>query len=114
MFHKIIFKLGQHIRNPSIENWYAFLKKSEGWELEKLKAYQLEKLQELLVFAYENSSYYKERFDEYKVHPESLKRIEDLTKFPALNKEDVIHHNKSIHTNASFKKVFKATTSGSS
>ncbi|NAS29836.1 phenylacetate--CoA ligase family protein [Flavobacteriaceae bacterium R38] len=114
MLHKLIFKIGQNLRNPSIDGWYSFLKKSETWSLEKLETYQLEKLKELLEFAYENVPFYKHSFETLKVHPSDLKSLNDLSKFPVLSKEDVIKHNRDIHANYKFEKTFKATTSGSS
>lgn len=114
MFHKIVFKIGQKLRNPSINNWYSFLKESEKWSLEELEAYQFKKLKELLEFAYSYSPYYKQSFDACEVSPSDLKTIKDFNKFPVLSKEAVIRYNKTIHAEYSFKKVFKATTSGSS
>lgn len=112
MFHKLLFKLGERLRNPSIQKWYAFLKASEKWSIAELEAYQLKQLKELLVFAKANSPYYEEQFKDIDVA--SFSSLEDLKKLPFLTKSDVIAHNEAIHTQHSFKKVFTATTSGSS
>ena len=114
MFHKWIFKIGQGWRNPSINNWLIFLKKSEKWSLDELEKYQFKKLKEILQFAYQYSPYYKEVFNQNNVHPDDLKTLKDIVKFPVLSKEDLIQKNNIIHTNYKFKKQFKATTSGSS
>lgn len=53
-------------------------------ELEKL---QERELQEMLYFAYENSVYYKEAFDAHGVKPSDFKRLEDIAKFPFVNKQ---------------------------
>ena len=42
MIAKAIFKLGQKLRNPSLNKWYLFLKSSENWTLEELEAYRIE------------------------------------------------------------------------
>ena len=111
---KEIFKIGQRLRNPSLTTWFQFLKASEKWPLASLEAYQLQKLQELVLVAYENSAYYKNIFDEFGVKPSSIKSLEDLKKFPVTTKSDLLVHNKEIHTNLHFKKYFQANTSGTS
>ncbi len=111
---KRIYKIGQHLRNPSISKWLPFLKESETWSLALLQAYQLKKLQELVEIAYENSTYYKNRFDALGMKPSDIKSLEDLKKLPMTTKSDLLIHNKEIHTNLNFKKTFQANTSGTS
>lgn len=53
-------------------------------ELEKL---QLERLKEMVKFSYENSPYYKRSFDEAGVKPEDIKSLDDIAKFPFINKQ---------------------------
>ena len=113
MFYQWIFKLGQQLRNPSINAWFAFLKKSETWSLEDLEKYQLEKLQELLQFAYHYSPFYKKHFDRHNFSISDLKSLDDIHKIPTIYKRDLLDHTKEIHTQYPFKKIIKATTSGS-
>jgi phenylacetate-CoA ligase len=54
---------------------------------DKLEAYQLKTLQEYVEFAYNNSAYYKKSFDERGVKPIDLKTLDDLQKFPFINKQ---------------------------
>ncbi len=114
MFQKIIFKIGQRLRNPSINEWFTFLKKSESWNIEQLEEYQLERLKEIVNFAYQNSIFYKQHFDANNITPNQLKTLEDFSKFPVLTKSEILKHTDEIHTQFHFKKTFKATTSGSS
>ena len=53
-------------------------------ELEKL---QLERLKEMVKFSYENAPYYKRSFDEAGVKPEDIKSLNDIAKFPFINKQ---------------------------
>lgn len=53
-------------------------------ELEKL---QLERLKEMVKFSYENAPYYKRSFDEAGVKPEDIKSLDDIAKFPFINKQ---------------------------
>src|ERR1700687_1037507 len=55
---------------------------------DELRALQLERLQWSLRHAYDNVGHSRQTFDAAGVHPEDLKRIEDLTRFPFLTKQD--------------------------
>lgn len=114
MIHKIVYKIGRQLRNPSIKKWFLFLKTAESKSLEELKAYQLNKLQEIVNIAYSNSSYYKKKFDTHNIKPSSIKSLTDINKLPILEKTELLENSASIHTNLRFKKVFVANTSGTS
>ncbi|MGB0776458.1 MAG: phenylacetate--CoA ligase family protein [Flavobacteriaceae bacterium] len=107
-FHKIIYELGQKLRNPSLNKWYNFLKASDSWTMEELENYQEEKLLELVSFAKNNSSFYKQKFEGIE-----FSNLSDLSNLPILEKEDLLEFNQDIHTHYTGK-VFKAKTSGSS
>jgi len=114
MFKKLIYNIGQQLRNPSLQKHYQFLKETEKWSLEELEAYQLRQLQDMVSFAYQYSAYYKRKLDAVNVNPSDIKSLKDITKLPVLTKQDVIEYNAEIHTHFNFKKQFKANTSGSS
>ena len=42
-----------------------------------------------LRHAYENSPFYRKRFDDHGVHPDDLKTLADLAKFPFTVKQDL-------------------------
>ena len=113
MLYKFLFKIGQRLRNPSLEYWFKFLKKTEKWSLIRIQEYQLNKLQELVKIAYKQSPYYKKTLDKVGITPTEIKKLEDIKKLPILTKTDVIKNKSAISTNIKFKKVFKANTSGS-
>ena len=54
---------------------------------EELEKRQLEDLQEIVKFAYENAPYYKRSFDQAGVKPEDIKTLKDIQKFPFINKK---------------------------
>jgi len=114
MVSKLLFKTGQEFRNPSLQDWFHFLKESEKWNLKQLELYQLKKLQELVLEAYSNSKYYKNKFDEFGLKPNDINSLEDLKKLPIITKNELLKFNAEIHTELPFKKVFKANTSGTS
>jgi len=112
--NKTIFLIGQSLRNPSLRTVFKFLKISEYDSLLKLKEYQLKRLKELVIFAYENTNYYRRKFDEVAFKPEDIKTLKDIEKLPVLTKSELLQFNQEIHTTAKvkFNKLFKASTSG--
>jgi phenylacetate-CoA ligase len=69
-----------------------FLQKSQWWPLEELKAYQLERLKELVRFAYEKVPYYQRSFKDRRLNPSDIKTLDDLQLLPLITKEDVRSH----------------------
>ena len=111
MIAKIIFKLGQKFRNPSINKWYLFLKKSEKWTLEELETYQLKQLKDLVAHAYANSKFYRTSFNKNGVTPADIKTLNDIKKIPIVTKQQLISENSAIQQKCTTK-YFKASTSG--
>lgn len=56
---------------------------------DEIQALQLERLKWSLRHAYDNVPMYKKRFDENGVHPDDLKSLADLAKFPFTYKDDL-------------------------
>lgn len=59
---------------------------------DEIQALQLQRMQWSLRHAYENVPMYKKRFDEKGVHPDDLKSLKDLSKFPFTVKDDLRDH----------------------
>lgn len=56
---------------------------------DEIGALQLERMQWSLKHAYENVAMYRKRFDDAGVHPDDLKQLSDLSKFPFTYKDDL-------------------------
>ena len=56
---------------------------------DEISALQLQRMKWSLRHAYENVAMYKKRFDEAGVHPDDLKELKDLAKFPFTHKNDL-------------------------
>ncbi|TKC90896.1 phenylacetate--CoA ligase [Trinickia terrae] len=56
---------------------------------DELAALQLDRLKWSLKHAYENSPVYRRKFDDAGVHPDDLKSLADLSKFPFTTKRDL-------------------------
>jgi phenylacetate-CoA ligase len=53
---------------------------------EQLRAYQLAQLRQHLAWAYDRSPYYRTAFDAHRVKPEDLRSLDDLRRFPFVDK----------------------------
>jgi phenylacetate-CoA ligase len=56
---------------------------------DEIMALQLLRLKHSLKHAYDNVAHYRRKFDAAGVHPDDLKRFEDLAKFPFTTKDDL-------------------------
>lgn len=68
----------------------------ETMSRDKLKAYQFKLLKENVELAYHQSPYYKRIFQEAGVAPLNLENVEDLKKFPTIDKK-VLRSQQEIH-----------------
>ena len=63
--------------------------KIETMPTEELKKYQLKKLKEQVKHCYENSIFYKKKFDSVGLKPEKIRSLDDLQKIPFTVKTDL-------------------------
>jgi phenylacetate-CoA ligase len=56
---------------------------------DEIRGLQLDRLRWSLRHAYDNSPFYRARFDAHGVHPDDLRGLEDLAKFPFTTKQDL-------------------------
>jgi phenylacetate-CoA ligase len=82
------------VLNLNIKQKSAMIKYSQYWDeeletmpREKLSQIQLSQLKDMIELAWHKSPYYKQIFAEAGVEPSHLKYIEDLKKFPTIDKQ---------------------------
>lgn len=61
----------------------------ETASVDELRALQLERMRTTLHHAYRNSPVYRRKFEESGVHPDDLKTLDDLARFPFTTKQDL-------------------------
>lgn len=115
MINSIIYWLGVYFRNPSFRKVSKEINNSYYLSADELKFIQNKKLDDILRFAYENSTYYKELLDLHSYDPKNTYDISFLEQLPILSKDTLIEKNSEIHTikKHKFKKLFFSETSGS-
>jgi phenylacetate-CoA ligase len=74
-----------HVRQPDP----ADLEPIERATRDELRALQLERLQWSVRHAYDNVPHYRRKFEQHGVHPDDLRALEDLAKFPFTSKHDL-------------------------
>lgn len=80
-----------------------------------IEAYEIMKLKETLLYAYDNTVYYKKLFDMLQVHPYEVNDRKDLELFPLIDKDIVRKNfNDMIVQNYPRQRTFFVSTGGSS
>lgn len=74
--------------SPKLSYWKKLEKTQYATEKILLEK-QWVKLRTIIRYAYDNNLFYRERFDQYGVHPEEIMSYEDITKIPILTKEEI-------------------------
>ncbi|MBW2341229.1 MAG: AMP-binding protein [Deltaproteobacteria bacterium] len=69
---------------------HYFLKKLETMPIDEVRKLQFEKTKETLERAYSKSEFYREIFDRAKVKPEDFKKLEDIARFPFIDKQGLV------------------------
>ena len=103
----------QHI-GSNYQYVHDFYSKAQWWPKEKIEAWQLERLQNILSIAYEKTDGYRQLFDDSGVKPSDIRTLDDIKYLPFTNKE-LIRDNVDAFTvkdNGS-RGIYKVTTGGS-
>lgn len=86
--HPYVDKLA---KNPVIAKHFAADRDAppDLWSASEMAAYQREALQYLLAHAYEQSPFYRAKFDAAGVTPADLRQLSDLARFPFVRKDEL-------------------------
>ena len=100
-------------QNIYFKKYMKILKKYSKTNRQQLDEYTIENLKKLLIYAYEKTQFYKERFDNCKFNPYEFKNLKDMEKIPILTKKEIaINKEKMISEEFKNKKLNKITTGG--
>lgn len=112
----LMFLPGQWLRGENILKYIWQFEKSQWMSKEEIENDQIKRFRNLLHYAYENSKYYKELYDDHGVDVYSINSIDDVLKIPYLTKDAIKYKSDKIlvtdRSNAR-KKLSKKTTGGS-
>lgn len=107
------YPLQDLIRKTNIFEILIFLRKSQYWDEEKIRDYQLKKIKMLIAHAYRNVPYYESLFKKIKLRPTDIETVDDIKKIPILTKEILRKENMSlVSRNFNMRYVKKGKTGG--
>ena len=89
------------------------LRESEWWPREKLQQLQMERLQHTVHTAYAKTPYWRELMDEHGIKPGHIQTLDDLKKFPLLEKKTLREKREDMVWRDEGKRVQLVRTSGS-
>lgn len=83
---QIVLPISDLIKGESVYSFMRFLRKAETWDEAQVKAFQDEKIREIVAYLAMKVPYYQEWFFRNHVNPREIQSIEDLRKLPIVNK----------------------------
>lgn len=108
-----IFRLQESLLGRPSFKILSELRESERWQAEKLKQLQIERLQQTVQSAYENTPYWKELMDRHDIQPQSIHSLDDLAGFPLLEKDTLRECREEMVWPGEGKRLQLVRTSGS-
>ena len=73
-----------------------FLEESQFWPLERILELQQSRLRKLMVHAYENTDFYRRRFDDAGFNPYTFRYPDQLEGIPVLTKDQIRENNRAM------------------
>jgi phenylacetate-CoA ligase len=86
--------------NNCFKESFNFLKESEWWDYDQLRAYQKDQLCKIVQHAYASVPYYNDKFSKLKLYPGDLNDFEYFSRFPILTKNDIRMYNDELQSKA--------------
>ena len=80
---------------------------------DEIISYKTKKIKKLLIHAYNNSYFYRKKYQDYGVDPKRLNSLDDLNSYPIVTKEDIQNHASNMLTRTPSFFHLKKTTGGS-
>lgn len=68
---------------------YNFYQKAQWWPIERIKEWQLQRLKELVDYAYYNTKGYRELYEQAGVSPADINTLDDIKFIPSVTKEQL-------------------------
>lgn len=82
----------EHLLGTRFRRQLTLARAAEWWSADQARAYQLSELQRICGLAYQRTPYYRRLFDEAGLHPDSIRSVEDLRRFPTIDRHTLAEH----------------------
>ncbi|MCC4768723.1 phenylacetate--CoA ligase family protein [Methanosarcina sp. DH2] len=114
MLNKELFTCAHQVCDWRFYSTYQKLVVNQYKTYKELETEQETQLKHMMNFVYRNVPYYRKVFDNLKLHPSDIKKIEDLEKLPILNKSIIRENwNDFIPVNLKSMNFYDRATGGS-
>jgi phenylacetate-CoA ligase len=108
-----LFKIHEHLLGRSSFEILAQLLESEYWDRERQEQLQLQRFQHIMHTAYEHAPFWRELMDCQGLQPQTIQSLDDLQRFPLLDKEIIRAQRDRMVWKGEGKRVQMVRTSGS-
>jgi phenylacetate-CoA ligase len=108
-----LFRIQEHLLDRRTFSILKELEASQWWPRERIAALQLDRLRDLAVTTYEHSPFWRSVMDERGIAPAAIGSLEDLRKFPLLEKATLRDHREEMVWREEGPRVKLVRTSGS-
>lgn len=110
--YRSIYIAGTRIRRTEVVPWLHDLEESQWWALDRLREYQLDRFNDLILHAGKHSSFYRRLFAENGVG-RKITSLDEISGFPSVSKEEIKRNASDIQNDGSGGRLFRSKTSGS-
>lgn len=110
---RIGLPLFDQVKGLQVRKYYSLYKKTLKWERKEIENYQINKLRNLIEYAFENVPFYTTRLKKYNLTPDSINSFMDIKKIPPLSRRDFQESlDLLISKKVNRKNLFKSSSSG--
>lgn len=113
LLRNIILPAGDLFFGQKMISRLNFLENAQWWDKERIEKLQGEKLEELINITYQEVPFYKDLFDGSGVKYDEIRKTQDLSKLPAVNKDMLRKKYPKLTTRPTGQRTYEASTSGS-
>jgi len=93
LVHKwILWEVVERRNKVRTKTHQRVLRRSESWSAEGIRGFQWQKIKELLQHAYQNTGFYKDRFDALGLKPGDIQSFDDFHTIPPITRKDLNAH----------------------
>ena len=113
---KTLFSIGLTLgpKGPDVKREYRELIESQFASVPQFKEQRFDRLQAVLVHAYQNCPFYQDRFDKAGFQPLQMTDLQELHKLPQLTKDDLVGHaDELLAINFTENELHRSATGGS-
>jgi phenylacetate-CoA ligase len=98
------------VKRTCILKYYKLFRSTLHWSANQVRQFQAEKLKDIIRYAYENSLFYRQRFEANNITPDQIRKPEDLYRIPPLTRLELQEFLEDIKTKNNFH--LKCSSSG--